>query len=134
MGFSSSKSDISLFTRFTTTDTLFLLIYVDDILVTGNSKNLVQDFIQRLSYVFALKDLGTETQGLRLYSSSSYFVVGFSDSNWATDLDDRKSTSSYCIYVGRNLISWSSKKQKVVSRSSTEVEYRSVAAALANII
>jgi len=58
MGFSSSKSDISLFTRFTTTDTLFLLIYVDDILVTGNSKNLVQDFIQRLSYVFALKDLG----------------------------------------------------------------------------
>jgi len=77
---------------------------------------------------------GTETQGLRLYSSSSYSVVGFSDSNWATDLDDRKSTSSYCIYVGRNLISCSSKKQKVVSRSSTEVEYRSVAAALADII
>jgi len=58
MGFSSSKSDISLFTRFTTTDTLFLLIYVNDILVTGSSKTLVQNFIQRISSIFALKDLG----------------------------------------------------------------------------
>jgi len=57
MGFSSSKIDISLFTRFTTTNTIFLLIYVDDILFTGSSKTLVQDFIQRLSSIFALKDL-----------------------------------------------------------------------------
>jgi len=41
MGFSSSKSDISLFTRFTPADTIFLLVYVDDILITGSSKPLV---------------------------------------------------------------------------------------------
>jgi len=41
MGFSSSKSDISLFSCFTPTDTIFLLVYVDDILITGSSKSLV---------------------------------------------------------------------------------------------
>jgi len=53
---------------------------------------------------------GSTTQGLRLYPSPNYSVVAFSDSGWATDLDDRKSISEYCIYVGCNLISWSSKK------------------------
>ena len=69
-----------------------------------------------------------------MYPSPNYSVVAFSDFDWATDLDDRKSVLGYCIYVGRNLISWSSKKKKVVSRSSTEAEYRSVAVALAYII
>jgi len=77
---------------------------------------------------------GTTTQGLHLYPSPSYSVVSFSDSDWATDLDDRKFISGYCIYVDRNLISWSSKKQNVFSRSSTEAEYGSVVAALMNII
>ncbi|XP_020967419.1 uncharacterized protein LOC110266757 [Arachis ipaensis] len=36
------------------------------------------------------------------------------------DIDDRKSTNGFCIYLGPNLISWASKKQDVVSRSSTE--------------
>ena len=58
MGFSSSKSDISLFTRFTPTDTIFVLVYVDDILSTGSFKPLVQDFIHNLNTTFGLKDLG----------------------------------------------------------------------------
>jgi len=57
MGFSSSKSDISLFTHFTPTDTIFLLVYVDDIIITGSSKPLVQDFIHNLNITFGLKDL-----------------------------------------------------------------------------
>ena len=76
---------------------------------------------------------GTSTHGLLLTPSPNYSITGFSDSDWATDLDDRKSTTGYCIFVGRNLVSWSSKKQKAVSRSSTEAEYRSIAAALADI-
>jgi len=246
MGFVPSKSDTSHFTRFSNNDTLYILIYVDDTLVTGSSQCLVQDFISNLHSHFALKDLGslhyflglevtwldtslhlsqskyirdllrrtnmlhskpqptpmvsslrltadqsvsvddpslyrsivgalqyvtitrpelsfsvrkvcqymhkpqlshwqavkqilrylagTSTDGLHFSSSSTYSITGFSDSDWATDLDDRKSTTGYCIFVGNNLVSWSSKKQKVVSRSSTEAEYRSVAAALADII
>jgi len=77
--------------------------------------------------------VGTSTHGLLLNPSPNYSITAYSDSNWATDLDDRKSTTGYCIFVGRNLVSWSSKKQKVVSRSSTDAEYRSIAAALTNI-
>uniref|UniRef100_A0A3Q7GIG1 Reverse transcriptase Ty1/copia-type domain-containing protein n=1 Tax=Solanum lycopersicum TaxID=4081 RepID=A0A3Q7GIG1_SOLLC len=52
---------------------------------------------------------------------------GFSDSDWANDKNDRKSTSGFLVFLGPNLISWCIKKQPKVSRSSTEVEYRTLA-------
>ncbi|KAL5578140.1 hypothetical protein UlMin_019839 [Ulmus minor] len=54
-------------------------------------------------------------------------LTGYCDADWGNDLDNRRSTTSYCIYLGNSLVSWSSKKQPVVSCSSTEVEYRSLA-------
>jgi len=77
--------------------------------------------------------LGTIHHGLLLRKSHHLHIQAFADADWGSDPDDRKSTTGYTVYLGINLISWSSLKQKVVSRSSTEVEYRSVAAALANI-
>ncbi|KAF2289905.1 hypothetical protein GH714_039115 [Hevea brasiliensis] len=44
-----------------------------------------------------------------------------------TSIEDRKSTTGFAIYLGRNLVSWASKKQRSVSRSSTEAEYRAIA-------
>jgi len=77
---------------------------------------------------------GTITHGLLLRHNSTTSLIGFADADWGADVDDRKSTTGYCIYMGYNLISWSSHKQKTVSISSTEAGYRAVAALLAEIV
>ncbi|XP_058223052.1 uncharacterized mitochondrial protein AtMg00810-like [Rhododendron vialii] len=69
---------------------------------------------------------GTLDHGL-IFQPSSFLLQAFSDSDWAGDCEDRKSTSGYCVFLGDNLISWSAKKQTTVSRSSTKAEYCSLA-------
>jgi hypothetical protein len=54
--------------------------------------------------------------------------------DWASNPDDRRSTSIFCIFLGNILISWSAKKQKVVSQSSTDAEYRSLALITAKLL
>ena len=58
LGFHSTKSDTSLFVKFASSYTLFVLVYVDDILITGSSATAITDLITRLNSFFALKDLG----------------------------------------------------------------------------
>ncbi|PKU60279.1 Retrovirus-related Pol polyprotein from transposon TNT 1-94 [Dendrobium catenatum] len=60
-------------------------------------------------------------------------LQSYADSDWAGDVDDRKSISGYCNFLGSSLISWSVKKQNAVARSSTEAEYRALASAAAEI-
>ena len=76
---------------------------------------------------------GTMTYGLRLTGSSLSALTAYSDADWASNPDDRRSTSGYAIFFGPNLISWQAHKQKVTARSSTESEYRAIASIVAEL-
>ena len=73
-------------------------------------------------------------QGLRLNSSPDMHIQAYTDADYASTPDDRKSSSGYCVFFGDNLVSWSATKQKVVSRSSEKSEYRGLAIAIVEII
>uniref|UniRef100_A0A5B6Z4V3 Reverse transcriptase Ty1/copia-type domain-containing protein n=1 Tax=Davidia involucrata TaxID=16924 RepID=A0A5B6Z4V3_DAVIN len=234
--FSNSVADSSLFILNEAGHTVILLVYVDDILITGSSPSLIAALIQKMATAFAIKDLGplsyflgievTRTSSGLFLSQTKYttellhragmadckpyasptsskqpttlvdpffedptlyrslvgglqyltvsrpdlsfavnsacqhmhaphqshftavkrilrYVKGtlshglsfhngplsltaFSDADWAGDRRDRRSTTGFCLFLGPNLISWSSKKQPTVARSSTEAEYRSL--------
>ncbi|KAJ9567352.1 hypothetical protein OSB04_003318 [Centaurea solstitialis] len=252
LGFSSSKSDSSLFVYHHGRDTIYLLLYVDDIILTASSPDLVNRVISRLSSEFKMTDLGapsffwelltlvlpraffclnqflpgksslvlawilvilapprrrqsrncpplvrqslirlfigvslvtfstsrlldlgvlfgrlnrldisyavqqiclfmhdprephfnalkrilrylqgTLSMGLFLRPSPINRLVSYTHADWAGCPDTRRSTSGFCVFLGDNLVSWSSKRQHVVSRSSAEAEYRGIANAVA---
>ena len=77
---------------------------------------------------------GTLHQSLLLSSTSSLILRAYADADWAGDISDRKSTSGFCVFLGDSLVSWKSKKQSVVARSTAEAEYRAMAHATSEIV
>ena len=73
-------------------------------------------------------------KGLMFRSNGHLNVESYCDADWASCLDDRRSTSGYCVFVGGNLVSWRSKKQSVVSRSTAEAEYRAMSLVVSEVL
>ncbi|XP_022870848.1 uncharacterized protein LOC111390093 [Olea europaea var. sylvestris] len=66
---------------------------------------------------------GTLDYGLVYSSSNEFKLVGYSDSDWGRDGDDRQNTTGYVFYLGDTTFIWSSKKQSIIALSTREAEY-----------
>ena len=76
---------------------------------------------------------GTLHFGLKITPSTTFSISAFSDADQAGCPDTSRSTSGYAIFLGDNVVSWTSKKQFTVSRSSVESEYKALALTAAEV-
>ncbi|KAL0291556.1 UNVERIFIED_CONTAM: Retrovirus-related Pol polyprotein from transposon TNT 1-94 [Sesamum calycinum] len=107
---------------------IFLLLYVDDLLIAA--KNIDRGsrklWLSQRGYVEKVLDkFGMSKAKLQ----NDLLVVGYVDSNYAGDLDDRRSTTGYVFTLGGGSICWKSTVQSIVALSTIEAEYMAVAEA-----
>eukprot|EP00253_Pinus_taeda_P031471 PITA_31471 len=138
--FSRCHSDNTVYTKKVGKSFIILVLYVDDLILTGSDPNLINHVDSSLKKKFEMTDLGhlhyflglqvlQSKEGISLSQSNaeaSPLLVGFTDSDWAGDPNDRKSTVSYVFILGSGPITWAFKKQGAISLSSVEAEYRGV--------
>eukprot|EP00253_Pinus_taeda_P002826 PITA_02826 len=139
-GFSRCYSDNTVYTKKVGNSLIILVLYVDDLILTGSDPNLINHVKSSLKKKFEMTDLGhlhyflglqvlQSKEGISLSQSNaeaSPLLVGFTDSDWAGGPDDRKSTAGYVFTLGSGPITWACKKQGVISLSSTKAEYHGV--------
>ncbi|KAK3032656.1 hypothetical protein RJ639_034922 [Escallonia herrerae] len=111
-----------------------LIVYVDDIIVTGNDSDEKEALRKYLAKEFKIKDLGKLKYFLGIEIARSKEGIFVSQQKYVLDLleetgslTDRRLTSGYCTFFGGNLATWGTKKQPVVARSSSEVKFRLMA-------
>eukprot|EP00253_Pinus_taeda_P027789 PITA_27789 len=138
-GFSRCHFDNTVYTKKVGKSLIILVLYVDDLILTGSDQNLINHVKSSLKKKFEMTDLGhlpyffglqvlqsKEVQfGIHYSAEASPLLVGFTDSDSAGDPDDRKSTAGYVFTLGSRPITWACKKQGAISLSSAEAEYRS---------
>ena len=105
-----------------------------------NTRPDITFFVQQLSQFLAKPTIAHYTAAIRIlryikeapslglfFSSNTYaHLKAFCDSDWGTCSDSRQSMTGFSVYLGNSLISWKSKKQNTISRSSCEAEYRAM--------
>ncbi|KAM1406683.1 hypothetical protein ACFXTH_001330 [Malus domestica] len=77
---------------------------------------------------------GSIGQGIIMCNNNFTAISGYINADWARNALDRKSTTGYCTFVGGNLVTWKSKKQHVIARSSAEAEYQAMVATACELI
>eukprot|EP00253_Pinus_taeda_P031085 PITA_31085 len=135
-GFSRCHSNNTVYTKKVGKSLIILVLYVDDLILTGSDPNLINHVKSSLKKKFEMTDLGhlhyflglqvlQSKEGIFLSQSNAEasLLVGFTDSDWAGDPDDRKSTAGYVFTLGSGPITWACKKQGAISLSSAEAEY-----------
>uniref|UniRef100_A0A2N9I543 Retrovirus-related Pol polyprotein from transposon RE1 n=1 Tax=Fagus sylvatica TaxID=28930 RepID=A0A2N9I543_FAGSY len=102
------------------------------------NKEQYQRLVGRLIYLSHTRpDIafsGTPGKGLLFKKRGHLQIEAYTDADWAGSITDRRSTSGYCSFVGGNLVTWRSKKQNVVARSSAEAEFRVVAHGICEVM
>ncbi|KAK1649737.1 hypothetical protein QYE76_067542 [Lolium multiflorum] len=157
--FKRSQYDSCVYIKFVNGSPIYLLLYVDDMLIAAKSKKEITTLKAQLSSEFEMKDLGAAKKILALQCPSSeedieymsrvpyssavgslmYLrgtsnaclkfgktgegLVGYVDSDFAADLDKRRSLTGYVFTVGGCAVSWKATLQSVVAQSTTEAEY-----------
>ena len=77
---------------------------------------------------------GTIWKGIMFSKNGHLEITGYTDADWVGNISDRKSTSGYFTFVGGNLVTWRSKKQKVVALSSAKSKFRGMAKGLCELL
>nr|GEV57149.1 ribonuclease H-like domain-containing protein [Tanacetum cinerariifolium] len=146
-----------------------LLVYVDDIIITGNNSSEIEKLKAFLNTKFMIKDLGrlkyflgievidTENvhclsqfmhkplkshlkialkvlrylkgcpgKGINIVKQPKSSLEAFMDADWAKCIVTRKSVTGFCVNLNGSLVSWKSKKQNTLSKSSAKAEYRAM--------
>ncbi|GJU08628.1 VIER F-box protein 2 [Tanacetum coccineum] len=145
-GFKQSKSDYSLFTKSENGNFLALLVYVDDIIfgllackpsatpleqnlaITNEPTNVdkVLDNITEYQKIIGKLIYLTHTRpdiSVHIVKQSKASLEAFVDADWAKCLATRKSIKGFCVKLNGSLVSWRSKKQNTLAKSSNEAEY-----------
>ncbi|KAA3474375.1 hypothetical protein EPI10_024670 [Gossypium australe] len=134
IGFVISKSDASLFVRITTNSTLYVLVYVDDIIITGSMPNCINSFVQQLNDEFSLKDMGDLYYFLRIEVTRSFTgCLHFCQRKYIRDLLDR-SSMSHAKSVHTPMVSSSTLSKDDRDRLRDPTEYRSLVGALQYVV
>ncbi|KAK3019822.1 hypothetical protein RJ639_005124 [Escallonia herrerae] len=90
-----------------------------------NPSHIFQEFCWKLKVAKRILRYikGTLDYGIMYSSSQDFKLVGYCDSDWADDKDDRKSTTGFVFFMGNSSFTWNSKKQPIVTLSTYKAEY-----------